>query len=63
MGLGLAIVRRIVESWGGTVTADSREGEGTVISIQVAVWQDEDTDWAPREEEDRSTGRAEETDP
>ncbi|MFC1660146.1 ATP-binding protein, partial [Gemmatimonadota bacterium] len=40
-GLGLAIVRRIVESWGGVVSADSREGAGTVIRLQVPIWDGE----------------------
>ena len=62
-GLGLAIVRRIVESWGGTVTADSREGEGTVIRIQVSVWQDEDADWRPAEEDEPTDEALEGSDP
>lgn len=41
-GLGLAIVRRLVESWEGNVSAESRPGEGTVITIVVPVWGDED---------------------
>jgi signal transduction histidine kinase len=34
-GLGLAIVRRLVESWGGRVELESREGGGTVVTLQL----------------------------
>ncbi|MGH7529374.1 MAG: sensor histidine kinase, partial [Gemmatimonadales bacterium] len=39
-GLGLAIARRLVESWGGTITLDSAVGRGTTVtmSLQPAVW-------------------------
>ena len=35
-GLGLAIVRRLVEGWGGTVGVESREGQGTVVVVELA---------------------------
>ncbi|TVR64427.1 MAG: HAMP domain-containing protein [Gemmatimonadales bacterium] len=38
-GLGLAIVRRLVESWGGTVRAESLEGSGTAMIICVPPWE------------------------
>jgi nitrogen fixation/metabolism regulation signal transduction histidine kinase len=34
-GLGLPIVRRLVESWGGTVLAQSETGRGTVIRVRL----------------------------
>jgi len=34
-GLGLAITKNIVESLGGTVTAESRPSEGTEIRIEL----------------------------
>lgn len=34
-GLGLPIVRRLVESWGGTVTVESKEGFGTRVRVQL----------------------------
>jgi signal transduction histidine kinase len=33
-GLGLSIVKAIVERHGGTITANSRSGEGTTFSIK-----------------------------
>ena len=36
-GLGLAIVRRIVESHGGTVTVESREGGGARFQVWLPV--------------------------
>ncbi|HEU4699267.1 MAG TPA: ATP-binding protein [Gemmatimonadales bacterium] len=34
-GLGLPIVRRLVESWGGAVTVASEVGRGTTVRVQV----------------------------
>ena len=38
-GLGLSIAQRIVHQHGGTLTVDSHEGEGTLISIRLPVIQ------------------------
>jgi two-component system nitrogen regulation sensor histidine kinase NtrY len=35
-GLGLAISRRLIESWGGTITAESAPDTGTVLRIRLA---------------------------
>jgi nitrogen fixation/metabolism regulation signal transduction histidine kinase len=37
-GLGLAIVRRLVESWGGSVGLESGEEKGTRISLRIPAW-------------------------
>jgi two-component system nitrogen regulation sensor histidine kinase NtrY len=36
-GLGLAIVRRLVESWGGRIEVDSGKGRGTRVTIQLSA--------------------------
>ena len=38
-GLGLALVRRIVEAHGGRVTVASREGEGTTFTIHLPIFR------------------------
>jgi signal transduction histidine kinase len=37
MGMGLAIVKRIVDAHGGKVSLENRTGEGTTISIQLPI--------------------------
>ena len=39
-GLGLPIVKRIVESWGGTVKVDSAIGQGTTVSVLLDPWSE-----------------------
>jgi two-component system sensor histidine kinase BaeS len=36
-GLGLAIARDLVEAHGGSIEAESREGEGTTIRVRLPV--------------------------
>ena len=40
MGLGLAIARKLVELHGSTLTAESREGEGSRFAFRLALWND-----------------------
>ena len=37
IGLGLAIVNMIIERHDGTLTVDSKEGEGTTFTIRLPV--------------------------
>jgi len=34
-GLGLAMARRLVEGWGGTITAESTPGAGATFTIRL----------------------------
>jgi two-component system, NtrC family, nitrogen regulation sensor histidine kinase NtrY len=36
-GLGLAVSRRVVESWGGTITVQSQPGQGTRVTIVLLL--------------------------
>jgi two-component system nitrogen regulation sensor histidine kinase NtrY len=35
-GLGLAVSRRLIEGWGGSISAESAPGEGTAIRVRLA---------------------------
>jgi signal transduction histidine kinase len=41
-GLGLSIVRRLVESWGGTLNLQSTRGAGTRVSLYLKTWGEEE---------------------
>ena len=36
-GLGLAVSRRIVDGWGGTITVHSEPGQGTRVTIVLVL--------------------------
>ena len=40
-GLGLSIAKQLVEAHGGTIRAESKEGAGTTIIVQLPVLQRE----------------------
>jgi len=41
-GLGLAIVQRVVRAWGGTVSVESEVGRGTVVTVELRIWSEEE---------------------
>lgn len=41
-GIGLSIVRKVVEDHGGTVYATSKVGEGTKITIELAIYKEDE---------------------
>ncbi len=42
VGIGLAIVRELVDLHGGSVHIASQEGQGTTVSVRFPVTQDQD---------------------
>ncbi len=40
-GLGLAICNRLIRGAGGTISAASKVGEGTTITVRLPLWSDE----------------------
>lgn len=43
-GLGLAMSRQLVESWGGAIAIASTEGEGTLVRIELAAHESADAE-------------------
>jgi signal transduction histidine kinase len=43
MGLGMSIVKRIVDLHHGTITLESKEGEGTLINIELSATKQKPT--------------------
>jgi signal transduction histidine kinase len=37
MGLGLSICRRIVDAHGGSISVESKAGEGTIMTIRIPI--------------------------
>ncbi len=46
-GLGLALCEKLVRAQGGTIELRCRPGEGTAVSIRLALWLDEGTEVLP----------------
>ena len=41
-GIGLSIVKKILEDHGGRVWAESREGKGCCMKLELKRWEEED---------------------
>lgn len=42
LGLGLSMVKQIVQVHGGTITAESEEEKGTTMTVRIPLWSDSD---------------------
>jgi signal transduction histidine kinase len=45
--MGLALAQKIVTAHDGTITVASREGEGTVVEINLPAGREERPTWPP----------------
>ena len=57
LGLGLAVVRRVVEGHGGTITCRSAPGRGTTFVLGLPVWPDDGVDPGPAPVTDEEAAR------
>jgi len=39
LGLGLPLVRRVIERLGGTVEVESHTGKGTTVCLHLPIWK------------------------
>ena len=37
MGLGLSIIKNIIENYNGTITVESRKGKGTTFTVSLPI--------------------------
>jgi signal transduction histidine kinase len=45
-GLGLSVCYRIIESYGGTIGIESREGDGTTVILKLPIYENGDEEKA-----------------
>lgn len=46
VGLGLALIKRILRAYDGDMTVDSRQGQGTTVTCKLHIKEGEDQAWA-----------------